>query len=435
MPWTEFKLPGQQICGSAFLPEVIGGPCLRVDGGDAHRDCVDGADQLPGICLKHYERCADLMSSELSQASTMLPVPGAESLPSGLYASALSAAIAAGARLVGEAPYIVGRAAVTGFLMWNSTDQTQCKDLASKNATCISEDLNQGQPMRTQPQVRISDLMPLLPSMRCDMDPTDPFTRAVQVPPWVPATHFHVQLYLLQNVSSQDSEAGTMPANTREMVSGRRLLQGGVDQGTVSPANAALLMIFQDEKAHKAAAEAMEAALVELMQFIDIDPPDVLPQSLLPNIMTNIDEPQDKNMSVLHVSLGVGAAAALLLVVMVAICCLLRRKTPSPSPRTYVASAEGVTEPILPPERREQLKGLLKWLRRKRTEEMNRARTRPLGEPIELDPEPVARTKVENIVKSLLCASAPGPGVVAELSCVFPLLTWLVVLQAFMDYS
>lgn len=388
---------------------MLHGSCDSVGCCRAQDACGSGTDASL-VCQKEYGRCDDsLRSAKLHQDSTVVKPPTeAASWPSGLYASVLSAGIAAGASFVEDStPQILGRAAVTGLWLWASTDATPCEDLVRENATLIREDLNQAQ--LEFPSVNTSELIPLLPSMICDLNLTgyDLPPRALQVPPWFPATHYHVQLYLLQ------ADADDAPPSE----GARRLLQERKGVGS-SPAEVALQMIFDTQEARKFAQEAMSKAASHLVQFTNISASPI-PASLLPiEFNLNTDE---KGLPWWMWSILALSAVVLILLLACTACCLLRRRTPPPSPRTYVESAEGLAQPMLHAERREQLKGLLKWLKRKRTEEMIHARTRPLGEPVELGPEPAARTKVEYIVKSLLCASAPGPGVAVELSCAFSL--------------
>eukprot|EP00892_Ulva_mutabilis_P007267 jgi/Ulvmu1/4912/UM201_0004.1 len=414
--WKKFDSREGQACGSASLPEIVVGPC---DGSDtnAQSGCENGLQTSLGICLAEYAACNELPGNfNLHQSSTIVePSDSAAQLPSGLYATALSAAIAAGSERIDDGARIVGGAAVTGLWRWMSAVGTPCEQLRASNATAILKDLKSSQPVEPPlSRMNISEVYPFLTSLRCDTDLSGGRTRAVEIPPWLQATHYHVQVYLLQPDAAQD---GGVPLSNRVA---RRLLQHDFQVGS-SSALQALHTIFSVEEARQAAEAAMKDALVQLTTLAGIDVPDTS-ASLLPDISSSTvsQENGGANRKSLYLALALCACGFVIVVLALITCCLLRRRTPPPSPRTYVASAEGASEPMLPPERREQLKGLLKWLRRKRTEEMIHARTRPLGEPVELGPEPAVRTKVEHIVKSLLCASAPSPGVAAEFALATP---------------
>ena len=424
--WQKFAAREGQACGRTYLPEFIVDVCDHGDIGIAEFGC---ADKALSVCAKEFE-CESKPFSGLACAvvrpvSTLLPAPGdadAALLPSGPYSSALSAAIAAGAAVLSHRdPHIVGRAAVDGYLVWRGPADAPCTDLLLQNASSIAADLQQSDMAlnieRTSPgssQQSILELMPLLSSVRCDMPGLSESERAIQVPPWLPATHYHVQLYAVRQGASGVQGSGVSAAlpECTQFASGRRLFQQDGPCDSFCLANEVLNMIFQSEDTRQNAEGAMKSALQQMETFTGKLSPEFFELKLLPEIGSNdVKKPRSKVRRNIIIALAV---AVFVICASAALFLLRRRRRPSPSPRTYVAGAQGAAEPMLPDERREQLKGLLNFLRKKRTEEVTHARTRPLGEPVELGPEPAARTKVEHIVKALLCASAPGP-IVADL--------------------
>lgn len=368
----------------------------------------------------------DLECACMHQVSALLPAPpGAAKVPSGPYSSALSVAIAAGAEHTSqEETHIVGRAAVSGYRVWQHLGDTTCSDLLSQNSSAIIADWQQSQKLNdasaVQPQSNSQlppNLMPLLSTLRCDM-PGLGGRRAMQVPPSFPATHYLVDLYVRrQRTCGEQGNGGCpMPSNSAKFDGGRRLFQD--DDADGIRGEHVLAMNFQTDDQRQAAKDAMVSALKQLKNFTKGLPQenydDLLPEIIAQRSSDSPAPPSGQRPVPVVIVVVTVASVVIFTLLVIAICVWRRRRRPSPSPRTYVAGAQGASEPMLPDERREQLKGLLNFLRKKRTEEVTRARTRPLGDPVELGPEPAARTKVEHIVKALLCASAPGPIVAAE---------------------
>lgn len=413
----ELDLPEGHGCGSTVLPRDVVETCKPIP-----TDCPTD----PALCQTDFE-CDERLLAGLEcvcmhRLSAVLSAPAANTVPSGPYASALSVAIAAAAEKASkEEPRILGRAAVSGYLVWKG--ETPCNDLVSQNSSTILADWQQGQPVndgdanqREIPSYSSSDMLLMTQSLRCvipDVQNSQAQFRAVQVPPSLQATHYLVQFYVLKskNTCSELGSGGcAMLSDSAQFDPGRRLFQ--VDEPDLTNGRRVLEETLQSDS--QAAKEAMISALRNMTQFTGQLSQDTLDDPLPKITPRENDSAQPSASSPRAVWIWIGVLSAILLIVLAVGCVRWLRRRPSPSPRTYVAGAQGASEPMLPDERREQLKGLLNVLRTKRTEEVTRARTRPLGEPVELGPEPVARTKVEHIVKALLCASAPGPIVAAE---------------------
>lgn len=395
--WKTLDVAGRHACAEptvpTYLPVRLVDNCDRSDAGLIDFQC---AEETPSLCAANFDACepSDLPSLHMKSLSALVNASSI-TVPSGPYSSALSAAITSSAANVHNDLNIVGRAAVTGFFVWSS--EQPCSSINLQNSSSVTAEIRNALNSFEEDDNILSGLASqltlLLQSRKCDLPNLREFEVAVPTPPWLPATHFEVQMYVLGNKDSLDH------ASSNRVPVGRRLLQQDDSDDSSSCDRAEGLL--QLTLASPGAQAVMHDVLKALTDVLDLAAFPV--DNLLPDVTDCEHDPPGKPMRIVLAVLI--SCAVVLGLIMIAVCCSRRQRRQAPSPTTYVNRAEGAAEPMLPIERREQLKGLLKFLRKKRTEELI---DRPFGEPVEIGPEPPARTKVENIVKALLCASAPG---------------------------